>query len=489
MTASLFPTLPAFKGGGNTSRLLKEQDDQVTNSQMLNLIKKKVNSLSSDKKFSEIITGSSWALAAKILATVLALATSVVVARFYGAKTTGSLAVVQSFLLLATIFTILGTNTSILRLIPEHMEKYSATSAFRVYRKTQYLVAGVSLVTGTLLFFSSEFVASKIFSKPHLTYFFSLAAAFVVFKSLMDLNTQAVRGLRLIRVFALMQMLPASFTLLILAVSTFFFRAQENPVHAYLAGLAATAVVGVLVMDKAFNARMKVDDAVHDMPTKTILSISMPMLMTSSMQFLIGQTGVLILAIFRTEAEVGYYSIAVKLATLTTFVLSSINSMAAPKFSELFYTGKMDELFYVAKKSAKLIFWTTTPILIGLLLLGKPLLGYFYGQEFTVAYPALVLLLLGQFVNSVSGSTGIFMNMTGRQNIFRNITFGAAALNISSNLMLIPHLGIIGAAISAMISVSFWNIVTLIYMKNKHGRTTGYLPGSLLRFVPSGKGK
>jgi O-antigen/teichoic acid export membrane protein len=456
---------------------------------MLNFIKKKFHNLVSDKRFNEILTGSVWALASKVLGTALSLAISVIVARVYGAKTTGILAVIQSFLMLATIFTVLGSNTSILRLIPEHMEKFSVTSAFRVYRKTQYLVAGVSVVTSALLFFSSGFIADRIFSKPHLTYFLSLAAGFVVFKSLMDLNTQAVRGLRLIRIFAFMQILPSTFTLLILVVSTIFSRAQENPVHAYLAGFAATAVVGVLVMDKAFKVRIRANDLVHDMATKSILSISLPMLMTASMQFLIGQTGVIMLAIFRTEAEVGHYAIAVKLATLTTFVLVSINSMAGPKFSELFHTGRMDDLFHVAQKSSKLLFWTTTPILLGLLLLGKPVLGYFFGAEFTVAYPALVLLILGQFVNSVSGSTAMFMNMTGRQNIFKNITFGAALLNISSNLLLIPRLGIIGAAFSAMISVSFWNIVTLVYMKKKHGQTTGYLPGSLLRFIPSGKGK
>ena len=456
---------------------------------MQNFFKKKIHNLTSDKKFNEILTGSAWALAAKVLATALSLAISVIVARFYGAKTTGILAVIQSFLMLATIFTVLGSNTSILRLIPEHMGKYSVTSAFRVYRKTQYLVAGVSLVTSALLFFSSGFIADKIFSKPHLTYFLSLAAGFVLFKSLMDLNTQAVRGLRLIRVFAFMQILPSTFTLLILAGSTIFSRAKENPVHAYLAALAATAMVGVLVMDKAFKVRIRANDLVHDMATKTILFISLPMLMTASMQFLIGQTGIIMLAVFRTDAEVGYYAIAVKLATLTTFVLASINSMAGPKFSELFHTGKMNELFYVAKRSAKLIFWTTAPMLLGLLLLGRPLLGYFFGQDFTVAYPAMVLLILGQFVNSASGSTAMFMNMTGRQNIFRNITFGAAFLNISSNLLLIPHLGIIGAAISAMISVSFWNIITLVYMKKKFGQTTGYLPGAWLRFITPGKDK
>jgi O-antigen/teichoic acid export membrane protein len=104
------------------------------------------------------------------------------------------------------------------------------------------------------------------------------------------------------------------------------------------------------------------------------LAISFPMLMTATMAFVIGQTGVIMLGMFRSEAEVGYYAIAVKLGTLTAFILHAVNSMAAPRFSELFHSDKMDELFHVAKKSAKLIFWTTAPILLGLIVLGKPVL-------------------------------------------------------------------------------------------------------------------
>jgi O-antigen/teichoic acid export membrane protein len=136
----------------------------------------------------------------------------------------------------------------------------------------------------------------------------------------------------------------------------------------------------------------------------------------------------------------------------------------------------LDELFYVAKKSAKLIFWTTTPVLLGFLLLGKSILHIAFGQEFIVAYPALVLLVLGQFVHSISGATGLFMNMTGNQNVFRNIVFIAATTNIGINLLLIPLYGINGAAIAAMVSLTGWNIATLCYIKMKFGKTTGYLP-------------
>ena len=209
---------------------------------MIDLLKNKFHNLISDKKFSEILTGSAWALSARVLATGMGLISSIIIARFYGAKVVGIVAVMNSFLLLATIFTVLGTGTSILRLIPEHLVKYSPTSAFRVYRKTQFMVIIVSLITGSFFFLSSGMIAEKIFSKPQLSIYFGLAAVFVVFKSLMLLNTQAVRGLRLIRTFAFMQALPSLSDLVLLAVLTAFFFNRDNPIYTSLASLAVTGI-------------------------------------------------------------------------------------------------------------------------------------------------------------------------------------------------------------------------------------------------------
>jgi len=441
---------------------------------MLNFIKRKYTNLSSDTKFSEIFTGSIWALSARILATGLGLVSSIIVARFYGAEVMGILAVINSFLMVATIFTVLGTKTSILRLIPEHLVKYSPTSAFKLYRKTQYMVIGASLITGTLFFFAANLIADKVFSKPQMSFYFALSAVFVVFKSLMLLNTQAVRGLSLIRVFAFMQILPQAFNLILLVLFGLLLSTKNVPVYAMLGGFALTGILGWVIMEHAFKNKMAPQDRVQPMTAGEILAISLPMLMTATMVFVIGQTGVIMIGMFRSEAEVGYYAIAVKLASLTTFILQAINSMAAPKFSELFHSGNIDELFYVAKKSAKLIFWTTTPILVGFVFFGKPLINIMFGHEFVVAYPALLLLVLGQFVHSISGATGLFMNMTGNQSVFRNILLIAALTNIGLNVLLIPKLGIHGAAVAAMVSIVLWNFSTLVYIKSKFGKTTAY---------------
>jgi len=77
-------------------------------------------------------------LSAHVIASGLSLISSIIIARFYGADVMGIVAVIYSFLLLATIFTVLGTDTSVLCFIPEHLVKYSPTSAFKIYRKTKY---------------------------------------------------------------------------------------------------------------------------------------------------------------------------------------------------------------------------------------------------------------------------------------------------------------------------------------------------------------
>ena len=443
---------------------------------MISNFRQKLRDLLSDRKFSEILTGSVWVLGARVASTILAMVSSIIIARCYGAQIMGIVSMIISFLTMATVFTVLGTNTSILRLIPEHTTKYSVTSAFRVYRKTQYFVTGVSVITGGILYWAADLIAVRIFSKPHLSFFFALSAVFVVFVSLMNLNNQAVRGLRLIKTFAFMQLLPSLSKLSVLIIITIFFFNAYNPVYALFASFLITALVGVLITHFEFKKKMRPSDIAHEMSIQEILSISLPMLMSSSMTFIMGQIGVIMLGAFRSDAEVGHYAVAVKLATLTAFVLNAVNTMAAPRFSELFHGGKMDELFYVAKKSAKLIFWATAPVLAILVLFGKPLLGLLFGPEFEIAYVAMVLLVLGQFANAVSGSTGNFMNMTGHQAVFQNIMVGAALLNISLNLSLIPHFGIDGAAIAGMTSLSFWNVGTLVFIKMRYGKIIGYVP-------------
>jgi O-antigen/teichoic acid export membrane protein len=430
--------------------------------------------LSADKNFFEILHGTAWAMASRVGTTVFALISSLMITRMYGAESMGILAIVTSILSIASIFSVLGTNTAILRLIPEHITKYSPTSAFRVYRKAQYLVAGASLVCSLLLFGFSRQIASDIFNKPHLSGIVAICAAFVLFRSTMLLNQQAARGLKLIRFYSILQLLPHLLLCLMLAIAIPWSQ-QYLPSYMQLSAWTMTSVLGFIIMHVAFSRRIQKDDKLSAMSYGAILSLAAPMLMSASMNIVISETSIIVLGMFCPTTEVGYYAVAVRLASLTTFILSAVNTMSAPTFSQLYHQGNTKELCRIALKSTRLIFWTTFPILIALVVLGNFIL-YIFKPEFTKAYPALIILVLGQFVNSISGSTGLLMNMTGHQKHLLILMTCAAILNIVTNAVLTPVMGIIGAAIASALSMCCWNVLALRFIYKRFGYNIGYIP-------------
>jgi O-antigen/teichoic acid export membrane protein len=99
-----------------------------------------------------------------------------------------------------------------------------------------------------------------------------------------------------------------------------------------------------------------------------------------------------------------------------------------------------------------------------------------FGGEFRGGALVLVLVTIGQFVNCFSGSVGYFLSMTGAQRVFRNISMAALSIKIVTNLLLIPHVGVVGAACSSAIVMAFSNIVAVAYVRRRYGINMMYLP-------------
>ena len=442
----------------------------------LYLLKTKYQNLKSDKHFGEIFTGSAKVFGAKVIATLIGLGTSVITARYYGAEIVGIVAIINSFFAIAMIFTIMGTTTSILRLVPEYFVKYSATSAYLLYKKVRNFVIILSLAGGLIVFFTSGFIAGNIFGRPDITFLFQIGSLVLVFKSLQSFSMQGIRAAQNINAFTIIQLLgPVTYAIL-LVVFTFYFYNIYNPVYLQYFIAAFVAVISLYIIKITFKTKIHTDDVQQSISFKEKFKISFPMFLTSSMMVVMGQTDTLMIGIFRTEAEVGYYAIGLKIAMMTTFVLAAINTVVAPKFSELFNKGKIDELFKVAKKSTKLIFWSLMPLIFIFIFFGKWVIIKLYGSDFEPSYYLLLILSVGLFFNAISGSVGYFMNMCGYEKVVRNLIFLSFIINITLNLILIPIIGIYGAAISTSFNNILWNVLLTLYIRKKYQQTFIYIP-------------
>tara|TARA_B100000674_G_C37893930_1_gene940345 strand:- start:838 stop:1659 length:822 start_codon:yes stop_codon:yes gene_type:complete len=209
--------------------------------------------------------------------------------------------------------------------------------------------------------------------------------------------------------------------------------------------------------------------------SKTLLDISLPMLLTSSMHYILQWTSLFILSIYRPEWEIGVYNVALKISMIVNISLFAINSIVAPKFSELFSNNQMDEFRKTVYNSTRLIFFTSLPFVLLFVFFPTFFLSFF-GEKFIFGKWALIFLTITQLINSMCGSTGYIMQMTGKEKTFRNIIILSTTINICMNIILIPKIGIIGAAISSMVSVLIWNVVSMMIIKRDYNVLTLYIP-------------
>jgi O-antigen/teichoic acid export membrane protein len=247
------------------------------------------------------------------------------------------------------------------------------------------------------------------------------------------------------------------------------------PLIAQVLAIFIVSVLSFFFWFKKNNKNSVKPSSSKSLTYKNLLSISIPMLITSSMGMIMGWTDIVMLGIYANEEDVGIYNIALKVSMITSIALVAINTIAAPKFAELWGNNDIEGLSKIIKQSTKLVFWLSFPTLLIFAFFPSWILSIF-GDKFTAGALPLVILSFGQFINSASGSVAVIMNMTNHQKILQYLTIISAMINILLNFILIPRYGILGAAISTTISGIFWNIICVYCIKVKLNIPTWYIP-------------
>ena len=139
----------------------------------------------------------------------------------------------------------------------------------------------------------------------------------------------------------------------------------------------------------------------------------------------------MLLGSLSNAATTGVFSFAFKLSTLPDFVASSVKAPAAPLISQLFWQRKYTELGALLQRSVRLVALFSIPASLGLLLFAHPVMR-FGGHEMVAGVATLQLLVLVQLVNSLSGLTGVFLNMTNHQLVLLQIMVPAVLLNLGA---------------------------------------------------------
>ena len=174
---------------------------------------------------------------------------------------------------------------------------------------------------------------------------------------------------------------------------------------------------------------------------------SLPIFSVDGFFILLTYVDVLVLQAFVGPAEVAVYHAAAKTLVLISFVYYAVAAASAHRFSEYHVAGETEKLARFVTDTIRWTFWPSLALAIGLMVVGKPLLALF-GPGFDEGYPLILVLMIGLLARASVGPSERLLNMVGQQRACALIYACAFATNLLLCLVLIPRLGLIGAAAS-----------------------------------------
>ncbi len=200
------------------------------------------------------------------------------------------------------------------------------------------------------------------------------------------------------------------------------------------------------------------------LPVREILVYTVPLLSTDLVYLLMNTTDAVLLQAFHGFEEVAAWRVVQPLGGLNQLVLSSFTLLFVPAAARLFVRGANQEMRGLYWQTAIWMAVSTFPIFIVTFALAEPVIVALYEPRYASAAIFLSLLAVGRYVDVAFGFNGLTLRVFGNMRAIVAVNLFAAAVNLGLNLVLIPRLGALGAAIGTATTLVLYNIAKQVAM-------------------------
>jgi len=177
---------------------------------------------------------------------------------------------------------------------------------------------------------------------------------------------------------------------------------------------------------------------------------------------------VVLVAVLSSPTQAGIYAVASRLASSGQLALQAMRLGIAPQISAAFARNSLDRvgvLYATTTGWAVLVSW---PIFVTLAAFG-PIVLRLFGHGFAAGAPPLAILSLAMMFNVATGNVGTLLLMSGKSSWALWTSASALACNIGLDLMLIPSLGAVGAALGWAASIVVQNALGVWLTRRNFG--------------------
>lgn len=310
-----------------------------------------------------------------------------------------------------------------------------------------------SIAVFLVMFFLSGVLSTRVFHDPELAAPLKILSATIPLSVLAGALLAIYRGYDRVDVKVYFQdILKGATFLLLLGIVILFGWAFLGVIYAVLASaaIALTALAAYAV--KRFPLPAMQEGVAPRPMSRELLLFSLPLLVLAMCVLVVQYAGTLMLGYFKDSEAVALYNVAFPLAQMILVPLTAMTFIYVPVVSQLYSKGLMDEMKRSYQVLTKWIFFLSFPIGLVLILFPTTSLNLFFGIQYTEAAWTLRMLSLGFLSVAFLGANGLTLVIIGRPGLYMRAGAAGAGLDVILNGVLVPRLGITGAALAFMIT-------------------------------------
>ncbi len=236
--------------------------------------------------------------------------------------------------------------------------------------------------------------------------------------------------------------------------------------------LIGTAASIVLVLPLLWREAMgkgthlRLADRIDRQAARGVFAYGMPLVVSNMAAWILSLSDRYVIGLFRDNSEVGVYSLSYNIADKSLMLLVTLFVMASGPVGVTIWEnrGEQESKRFVTEVT-RLYLLMCVPIVVGLSVLSKHVVGIMAGSEYGGGYRVMPYVLFGVLLLGLEQRYQAGLLYHKRTSLITAATIVAGLLNMILNVLFIPAYGYFAAAITTLVSYMVHLLLTIRFSR------------------------
>jgi len=174
------------------------------------------------------------------------------------------------------------------------------------------------------------------------------------------------------------------------------------------------------------------------------------------------------LGFIKNNVDVGFYNTAVKVKNILVSAVTSLGAVLLPRASYYIEHGNHEDFCKLSRNALTFVFLVASPLLVFFMIFAKPSILLLSGEGFAEAIPCMQILMPTLLFIGLTNIMGMQMLVpNGREKMVLWSVVAGAGIDLVINMILIPRMASIGAAIGTLVAEIVVLLIQYIILRSQ----------------------